>query len=131
MKCLCWCTVQCSLFIVNYVHVNLVEKFVYVHCTCNRVVQFDYVKGNWIEKVVFVQVNWDVHGACLCLSELGCIQFVCVQVNWVVQFDPPSNAESFVHRCGRTARIGNQVERCQPQSLIMNNYFFSLLPHFI
>ena len=22
--------------------------------------------------------------------------------------DPPSNAEAFVHRCGRTARIGNQ-----------------------
>lgn len=27
-------------------------------------------------------------------------------VNWVVQFDPPSHAESFVHRCGRTARMG-------------------------
>jgi len=30
------------------------------------------------------------------------------EVNWVIQFDPPSNAEAFVHRCGRTARIGNQ-----------------------
>lgn len=30
------------------------------------------------------------------------------EVKWVVQYDPPSNAESFVHRCGRTARIGNQ-----------------------
>jgi len=29
-------------------------------------------------------------------------------VHWVVQMDPPSNAESFVHRCGRTARIGNK-----------------------
>ena len=28
------------------------------------------------------------------------------QVEWVIQFDPPSNAESFVHRCGRTARSG-------------------------
>ena len=28
-------------------------------------------------------------------------------VSWVVQYDPPSNAESFVHRCGRTARSGN------------------------
>jgi len=27
-------------------------------------------------------------------------------VDWVVQFDPPSNAEAFVHRCGRTARSG-------------------------
>ncbi|XP_002157158.1 ATP-dependent RNA helicase DDX55 [Hydra vulgaris] len=30
------------------------------------------------------------------------------QVNWVVQFDPPSNVEAFVHRCGRTARMGNE-----------------------
>jgi len=29
-------------------------------------------------------------------------------VQWVVQMDPPSNAEAFVHRCGRTARIGNK-----------------------
>jgi len=29
-------------------------------------------------------------------------------IDWVVQFDPPSNAEAFVHRCGRTARIGNK-----------------------
>ena len=28
-------------------------------------------------------------------------------VHWVVQYDPPKSAESFVHRCGRTARIGN------------------------
>ena len=30
------------------------------------------------------------------------------EVDWVVQFDPPSNAEAFVHRCGRTARSGLQ-----------------------
>ena len=29
----------------------------------------------------------------------------------VVQVDPPSNAEAFVHRCGRTARIGNKGEQ--------------------
>merc|ERR1719483_538163 len=29
-------------------------------------------------------------------------------VSLVLQMDPPSNAESFVHRCGRTARIGNK-----------------------
>ncbi|KAM6975481.1 ATP-dependent RNA helicase DDX55 [Tautogolabrus adspersus] len=29
-------------------------------------------------------------------------------VNWVLQYDPPSCASAFVHRCGRTARIGNQ-----------------------
>ncbi|TRY53977.1 hypothetical protein DNTS_015539 [Danionella cerebrum] len=30
------------------------------------------------------------------------------EVHWVLQYDPPSSASSFVHRCGRTARIGNQ-----------------------
>ncbi|XP_029371383.1 ATP-dependent RNA helicase DDX55 isoform X1 [Echeneis naucrates] len=29
-------------------------------------------------------------------------------VHWVLQYDPPSSASAFVHRCGRTARIGNQ-----------------------
>ncbi|XP_041347387.1 ATP-dependent RNA helicase DDX55-like isoform X2 [Gigantopelta aegis] len=28
-------------------------------------------------------------------------------VHWVIQYDPPSSASCFVHRCGRTARIGN------------------------
>ncbi|KAL7727038.1 hypothetical protein ACLKA6_012421 [Drosophila palustris] len=29
------------------------------------------------------------------------------EIDWVVQWDPPSNASSFVHRVGRTARQGN------------------------
>lgn len=30
------------------------------------------------------------------------------KIDWVLQYDPPSTASSFVHRCGRTARIGNE-----------------------
>ncbi|OWF43312.1 ATP-dependent RNA helicase DDX55-like [Mizuhopecten yessoensis] len=30
------------------------------------------------------------------------------EMDWVVQYDPPSSANSFIHRCGRTARIGNK-----------------------
>uniref|UniRef100_A0A8C4Q788 ATP-dependent RNA helicase n=2 Tax=Eptatretus burgeri TaxID=7764 RepID=A0A8C4Q788_EPTBU len=30
------------------------------------------------------------------------------EVHWVLQFDPPSCAKAFVHRCGRTARIGHR-----------------------
>ncbi|XP_076640675.1 putative ATP-dependent RNA helicase DDX55 homolog [Halictus rubicundus] len=30
------------------------------------------------------------------------------EINWVLQYDPPCSASSFVHRCGRTARIGNK-----------------------
>ncbi|XP_071449311.1 ATP-dependent RNA helicase DDX55 [Hetaerina americana] len=29
------------------------------------------------------------------------------QVNWVIQYEPPTSAAAFVHRCGRTARMGN------------------------
>ena len=29
-------------------------------------------------------------------------------VDWVVQYDPPKAANSFVHRCGRTARSGRE-----------------------
>lgn len=28
------------------------------------------------------------------------------EVNWVIQYDVPNSASSFVHRSGRTARIG-------------------------
>ncbi|KAK7595137.1 hypothetical protein V9T40_001570 [Parthenolecanium corni] len=28
------------------------------------------------------------------------------EVHWVIQYDAPTSASSFVHRCGRTARIG-------------------------
>ncbi|KAG7199984.1 hypothetical protein KM043_014409 [Ampulex compressa] len=30
------------------------------------------------------------------------------EVDWVLQYDPPCTASSFVHRCGRTARIGHE-----------------------
>ncbi|XP_020293253.1 probable ATP-dependent RNA helicase DDX55 homolog [Pseudomyrmex gracilis] len=30
------------------------------------------------------------------------------EIQWVLQYDPPSIASNFVHRCGRTARIGNE-----------------------
>lgn len=30
-----------------------------------------------------------------------------LQVDWVLQWDPPSNASAFVHRVGRTARQGH------------------------
>lgn len=30
------------------------------------------------------------------------------EVDWVLQYDPPSTASNFVHRCGRTARFGHE-----------------------
>ena len=30
------------------------------------------------------------------------------KIHWVIQFDPPSNPASFIHRSGRTARCGEE-----------------------
>ena len=29
-------------------------------------------------------------------------------IDWVIQYDPPQDPAAFVHRCGRTARIGRE-----------------------
>lgn len=46
-------------------------------------------------------------GVLLC-TDVMCRGVDIPSVDWVIQFDPPSIASSFVHRCGRTARIGNE-----------------------
>lgn len=46
-------------------------------------------------------------GVLLC-TDVMCRGVDIPSVEWVIQFDPPSTASSFVHRCGRTARIGNE-----------------------
>jgi ATP-dependent RNA helicase DDX55/SPB4 len=55
-----------------------------------------------------VKVNFTaIAGMLLCTDVMG--RGVDIpDINWVIQYDPPSSAASFVHRCGRTARIGNQ-----------------------
>jgi ATP-dependent RNA helicase DDX55/SPB4 len=56
---------------------------------------------------VFTQFKTMESGLLLCTDVMG--RGVDIPtVHWVLQYDPPSNATSFVHRCGRTARIGNE-----------------------
>ncbi|KAK8751856.1 hypothetical protein OTU49_010798 [Cherax quadricarinatus] len=46
-------------------------------------------------------------GVLLC-TDVMCRGVDIPSVDWVIQYDPPSTASAFVHRCGRTARSGNE-----------------------
>ncbi|MCL4122166.1 UNVERIFIED_CONTAM: hypothetical protein GTU68_048404 [Idotea baltica] len=56
---------------------------------------------------IFDQFRKLKSGIVLCTDVL-CRGVDIPEVDWVVQYDPPSSAESFVHRCGRTARNGKE-----------------------
>ena len=58
-------------------------------------------------KRIFEQFR-DLKSGILLCTDLMCRGIDIPEVDWVIQFDPPSQAESFVHRCGRTARAGSQ-----------------------
>ena len=77
-----------------------------------------------------IQGSWQIHGLyvhlCSCrvllsptetvktgtlqglmVRSITCVPFLSF-LDWVFQCDAPSSAADFVHRCGRTARIGNR-----------------------
>lgn len=56
-------------------------------------------------------------GALLC-TDLAARGLDIPHVHWILQFDPPQDPSAFVHRCGRTARMGRS-----------GNALAFLLPH--
>lgn len=56
---------------------------------------------------VFDQFRYAENGILIC-TDVMARGIDISEINWVLQYDPPSIASSFVHRCGRTARIGNK-----------------------
>ncbi|KAK4303572.1 hypothetical protein Pmani_024430 [Petrolisthes manimaculis] len=56
---------------------------------------------------IFDKFRCSESGVLLC-TDVMCRGIDIPSVDWVVQYDIPGSAASFVHRCGRTARIGNE-----------------------
>uniref|UniRef100_A0A8D9BGP9 ATP-dependent RNA helicase n=2 Tax=Cacopsylla melanoneura TaxID=428564 RepID=A0A8D9BGP9_9HEMI len=102
-------------------------KFIVFFSTCAAVEYFSYVlnsilsvpgqasrpvlalHGKMRERrhKIFGEVRaWGSKGGILVCTDLMARGVDIPCVDWVVQYDVPGSAASFVHRCGRTARIG-------------------------
>lgn len=73
----------------------------------NTIVQAIHGKIKEKRFKIFDDFRSSESGVLLC-TDVMCRGVDIPKVDWVIQYDPPSNAEAFVHRCGRTARIGNE-----------------------
>ncbi|XP_054712587.1 ATP-dependent RNA helicase DDX55-like [Uloborus diversus] len=96
------------------------EKCMVFFSTCASVDYFSYVLKELIKNIPLISIHGKMKknrekifsnfktyecGILLCTDVMA--RGVDIpDVHWVIQFDPPSCASSFVHRCGRTARIG-------------------------
>uniref|UniRef100_A0A6Q2ZGL9 ATP-dependent RNA helicase n=1 Tax=Esox lucius TaxID=8010 RepID=A0A6Q2ZGL9_ESOLU len=90
----------------NPVRITVKEKGVAASCmqkTPARLCNY-YIVSN--THILVFQV-FCVHGVLVC-TDVMARGIDIPEVHWVLQYDPPSSASAFVHRCGRTARIGNQ-----------------------
>ncbi|GLH01659.1 Probable ATP-dependent RNA helicase DDX55 homolog [Gryllus bimaculatus] len=96
--------------LINFLKTNGVEqKYMVFLPTCACVIYFHAIlkmKMKEARSKVFAEFRAAESGILLCTDVMA--RGVDIpEVHWVIQYDPPANAASFVHRCGRTARIGN------------------------
>lgn len=98
------------------------EKVMVFLATCACVEYFSIALGVFLKNIkilsshgkmknkrftIFNQFRSLESGVLLC-TDVMCRGVDIPSVDWVIQYDPPSSAAAFVHRCGRTARIGNE-----------------------
>jgi ATP-dependent RNA helicase DDX55/SPB4 len=98
------------------------EKVIVFFATCASVSYFGTLTQRLFPELNILSLHGKMHSKrqrlftqfSSCIS--GCLMCTDVMargvdfpsVDWVIQFDPPSCTKSFVHRCGRTARMGQK-----------------------
>ena len=98
------------------------KKLIVFFATCASVGYFSTIAKRLVPKVNVLALHGKMHSkrqklfsqfsssssAALMCTDVMARGVDFPSVDWVIQFDPPSSAKSFVHRCGRTARMGHQ-----------------------
>lgn len=98
------------------------KKVIVFFATCASVGYFSTISKRLLPELNVVAIHGKMHKARQQLfakfSEHSRAVLMCTDVmargvdfpnvDWVIQFDPPSSTKAFVHRCGRTARMGKQ-----------------------
>ncbi|KAL5006701.1 hypothetical protein ScPMuIL_015507 [Solemya velum] len=107
--------------LVNFLRQHKTEKVLIFFSTCACVDYFSLVLQFFIKKSPVLCIHGKMkqkrnkifskfrdleHGTLVC-TDVMARGIDIPEVSWVVQYDPPSSAEFFVHRCGRTARMGS------------------------
>lgn len=54
--------------------------------------------------ISFKNLDWGI----LIATDVAARGIDIANINWVIQYDPPQKADTYIHRIGRTARIGNE-----------------------
>ena len=98
------------------------KKLIVFFATCASVGYFSTISKRLLPDLKVIAIHGKMHKTrqqhFAKFSEHSCSVLMCTDVmargvdfpsvDWVIQFDPPSSTKVFVHRCGRTARMGKQ-----------------------
>ncbi|XP_013777410.1 ATP-dependent RNA helicase DDX55-like isoform X2 [Limulus polyphemus] len=108
--------------LVSFLRDHQQEKLIVFFSTCASVDYFSRLLEGILKKLTIISIHRkmrkkrhnllknfkDLNRGILLCTDLMARGIDVPDVHWVVQYDPPCSASAFVHRCGRTARIGNK-----------------------
>lgn len=107
-------------YLVSFLRCRRQQKHLVFFSTCGAVDYFSKLLQRLIKNVIVLSIHGKKDNRNKVFTRFRTLSsgiLVCTDVmgrgvdipdiSWVIQYDPPTYASNFVHRCGRTARIGN------------------------